>query len=66
MTADFCDVTMAFDNYKSNNRFWWCNISSWWQKNILDFGGVTLAFEITNSILDFGDVTSIYDDNTTS
>ena len=38
ITADFADVTIAFDDYESNNRFWWCNISVWWQYKILDFG----------------------------
>ena len=45
MTADFGDVTIAFDDNESNNRFWWCNMSVWWQYNILDFGNVTLAFD---------------------
>ena len=44
MTADFGEVTIAFDDYESNYRFWWCNISLWWQHNTLDFGDVTLAF----------------------
>ena len=44
-TSDYGDVTIAFDDYKSNSRFRWCNISLWWQHNIKDFGDVTSAFD---------------------
>ena len=64
ITADFADVTIAFDDYESNNRFWWCNISVWWQYKINDLGDVTLVYDDNKIWLDFSDVTLVYDDNT--
>ena len=67
LTSNYGDLTIAFDDYKSNSRFWWCNISLWWQHIIKDFGDVTLAFDDyklwkRNLTSDFGDVTIAFDD----